>query len=1262
MVLSSAYDSLYSPNPINNYPSSVANAPILEVATKDPIRGFFNELSASSCNGTVGGTDDDDDFDGDGVCNDLDLDDDNDGIKDEDEIISGNCILEEGEITVCGTNITSFNSSLIDDNITAFNNSQNLPIFNEKNDYLIADLGQEWPAGTVLQIYMWKTSTGPDTNHDRRVKVTQLSANCAYIQGNDTNPLTINNSAFPDNQNNYDVAYTISAPTQYIQFRMIKRTGGSFRLKELDIIICDEEDFDGDDMLNRFDLDSDNDGITDIVEAGGTDTNDDGIVDGVFSDTNENGWSDVFDPQNGGGGTPHIDPDSDGDGFNDRVDLDSDNDGITDLVEAGGTDSNGDGIVDGTFTDPDGDGWSDVFDPGDNNGGTPHIDPDSDGDGFKDRVDLDADNDGLPDIIEAGGTDTDSDGIVDGVFADTDGDGWSDIIDVNNGGTAHTDPDSDDDGQKDRADLDSDHDGIPDIVEAGGTDVDGNGIVDGIIFDTDQDGWSNVFDSDNGGTAHTDPDSDSDGLNDRIDLDSDNDGIPDIVEAQSTFGYVGISGIDSDGDGIDNAFDPENGATLSSSPLDTDGTGDPDYLDLDSDDDGVNDIDESGSGLTDANNDGRTDGDVGDNGLDVALEAQDDFIDPDGNIDVPKNDLADEDNDAEYGGDVNYRDIVRNTPGGVDAEVLLWLRADKGSTSWSSFSPNVEITPEGAGSISAGNLLNFNNTNDFDDGYYQTDLSINAGTVPKATIFSVYVPDEDGAGTVWGEKDSTVLKDRWLSNSKVSTGNSLEEFGSLERIGKPSLATIIFDEDVADNSAVYVDGNRRGNFSSDHYIDPDNTTSNPLQIGAKGDNGNRFKGRIAEVIVFSEILNGSNRKKVESYLALKYGITLFDNTAQAKDYTSANGTTLWNSTTNASYHHNVAGIFRDDISYLEQKQSKSIDSTAIVTIGLDNSVNPNGLESSNVLNDGTFSSDVNALLWGHDNADINGGPGSAAETEYDPIQVNARLNREWKVQETGETGIVTIEIDVSGLLGPDDNVGTSDESQIVLLVDADGDFSSGASMVAQSFTMIEDGKVVFSTNLSNGSYFTLGSSELGALPITLLSFDTHHREDHILIEWITTHEEDNSYFKIQHSSNGIDFQTKMTKNAAISPGNYNVYHIKDYHPTNGYNYYRLIDVDRNGSETVSETKRTRFIYQEHKRSPYPNPLTGNQNLSLKWTHPTEPEKIMLYTNNQSKLKVPFVLTDQNLIMQIPKGLANGMYILHIRSKQNFWTHKISVSR
>ena len=48
-------------------------------------------------------------------------------------------------------------------------------------------------------------------------------------------------------------------------------------------------------------------------------------------------------------------------------------------------------------------------------------------------------------------------------------------------------PDSDGDGYADYLDLDSDNDGIADIVEAGGTDTDGDGKVDDGT-DTDGDG------------------------------------------------------------------------------------------------------------------------------------------------------------------------------------------------------------------------------------------------------------------------------------------------------------------------------------------------------------------------------------------------------------------------------------------------------------------------------------------------------------------------------------------------------------------------------------------------------------------------------------------------------------------------------------------------------------------------------------------------------------------------------------------------------
>jgi len=142
-------------------------------------------------------------------------------------------------------------------------------------------------------------------------------------------------------------------------------------------------------------------------------------------------------------------------------------------------------------------------------------------------------------------------------------------------------------------------------------------------------------------------DFDGDGITNDKDLDSDNDGIPDNIEAQSTIDYVPPSGTFST-TGIDTAY----GIGLSAVNSDLDGNAD--YVDFDADDDGFFDIIESGAGLTDANLDGRTDGTVGDNGIDNALTS-DDFSDVNANIDDPTT-LQDSDGDVYTIGDVDYRD------------------------------------------------------------------------------------------------------------------------------------------------------------------------------------------------------------------------------------------------------------------------------------------------------------------------------------------------------------------------------------------------------------------------------------------------------------------------------------------------------------------------------------------------------------------------------------------------------------------------------
>jgi hypothetical protein len=321
-------------------------------------------------------------------------------------------------------------------------------------------------------------------------------------------------------------------------------------------------------------------------------------------------------------------PDTDGDGVNDADDLDDDNDGIPDALERG----------------------------------------DSDGDGVPDRLDLDSDNDGIVDAVEAGHVASAGGGSVACTGAAAVGqNGLCDNVETapDSAVLNYTVRDTDGDGVRDVRDLDSDGDGITDAAEAagGGGDANGDGRVDcpagvgvnGLCDDVETANDAGVVDYDGNGTGPDKVrDTDGDLAPDSRDLDADNDGINDVLEAggvdangDGLLDPTNAAAPDADGDGLVDRADPDGGGAPLARP-DFDGDGRPNFLDLDSDNDGRSDLVEGGSGGVDADDDGVVDGPDSDgDGIQNSVDGRPTFGDA-GSPALPDGDAASAPNTPDY--------------------------------------------------------------------------------------------------------------------------------------------------------------------------------------------------------------------------------------------------------------------------------------------------------------------------------------------------------------------------------------------------------------------------------------------------------------------------------------------------------------------------------------------------------------------------------------------------------------------------------------
>ncbi|KFF23804.1 hypothetical protein [Chryseobacterium vrystaatense] len=214
--------------------------------------------------------------------------------------------------------------------------------------------------------------------------------------------------------------------------------------------------------------------------------------------------------------------------------------------------------------------------------------------------------------------------------------------------------------------------------------------------------------------------------------------------------------------------------------------------------------------------------------------------------------------------------------------------------------------------------------------------------------------------------------------------------------------------------------------------------------------------RIGEFILYSGTQTDSERQRVNSYLAVKYGVTL----VQPQDYIASDETVItWNSSLNTAFNNNIFGLAKDDDSALKQLVTNSIntENNSMLIISTDNDfVSANSKpDRSDFLQDRTF------LLIGDNNDQsltlVNSGtaPGQ-------------RIQRIWLAQRKNDTGSTWLQADLSAytsILATDN---------ISMIIADDSALSQNVQVIpAAGFT---GGKAVFNYSFPDNKYFTFGTN------------------------------------------------------------------------------------------------------------------------------------------------------------------------------------------
>ncbi|MEM9848187.1 MAG: T9SS type A sorting domain-containing protein, partial [Bacteroidota bacterium] len=178
-------------------------------------------------------------------------------------------------------------------------------------------------------------------------------------------------------------------------------------------------------------------------------------------------------------------------------------------------------------------------------------------------------------------------------------------------------------------------------------------------------------------------------------------------------------------------------------------------------------------------------------------------------------------------------------------------------------------------------------------------------------------------------------------------------------------------------------------------------------------------------------------------------------------------------------------------------------------------------------------------------------------------------------------------------------------------------------------------------NLDAFSTWTLFPSDLMVLPVNLLYFDAKAVDEAVVLKWETASELNNAGFEVARSTNTKDWKTLGFVKGAGTTVTAQSYQYIDDAPAKGINYYRLKQIDTDGTYEYSEIIAVNKTgIGKDALVIAPNPVDDVLHYQLLGQKQAT-QSLQIYDASGQLVKI---ITDQDTSLPI-HDLAKGMYIL-----------------